>query len=221
MDFLPRNLPNFLHFYEFSRMTISRDEIVLEGQAADKTWFTYEFKYKPGSVDRMPPMVAPHQPRLDWQMWFAPLSPSNSNPWYYMFLVRLLEGSPDVASLLESVPKTKSVNIRSSYYNYHFTETGKNSTWWTRKTKGNYSENFLNFFLGFDYMPIASLKNSDLQQFKANFVRGSPSNGKIKTMYLSDIHVAIFGAFAALYLITLYFVHFRTTRVKREKVKSE
>ena len=34
------------------------------------TWTEYEFAYKPGNPARAPPWVAPHMPRLDWQMWF-------------------------------------------------------------------------------------------------------------------------------------------------------
>ncbi|HEY5281768.1 MAG TPA: lipase maturation factor family protein [Polyangia bacterium] len=30
-------------------------------------------KYKPGDLNHRPAFVAPHQPRLDWQMWFAAL----------------------------------------------------------------------------------------------------------------------------------------------------
>ena len=37
------------------------------------TWLPYEFRYKPGDLRRPPAWVAPHQPRLDWQMWFAAL----------------------------------------------------------------------------------------------------------------------------------------------------
>lgn len=123
-------------------MTTTRDEIVLEGQLMDKSWFTYEFKYKPGDVHRMPAVVAPHQPRLDWQMWFAPLSASHSNPWYYMLLARLLEGSPDVLALLDKVPAQKPVTIKSTFYNYRYTnwKTGTNGTWWTRTSKGKTNE---------------------------------------------------------------------------------
>eukprot|EP00951_Prasinocladus_malaysianus_P047402 scaffold650284_cov45-Prasinocladus_malaysianus.AAC.1 len=51
----------------------SRPEIDLQGSHDGENWTSYVFKYKPGPVDRAPPWVAPHQPRLDWQMWFAAL----------------------------------------------------------------------------------------------------------------------------------------------------
>ena len=50
-------------------------------------WAEVAFRYKPGDVERPPPsLVAPHQPRLDWQMWFAALSPNAPN-----WLVRLAD----------------------------------------------------------------------------------------------------------------------------------
>ena len=52
----------------FAMMTTTRPEIVVEGSSDGATWTAYEFKYKPGDLNRPPPWVAPHQPRLDWQM---------------------------------------------------------------------------------------------------------------------------------------------------------
>lgn len=51
--------------------------------------------YKPGNVSRAPPVVIPHQPRLDWQMWFAALGPHTSSPWFTSFVHRLLQGQRD------------------------------------------------------------------------------------------------------------------------------
>jgi hypothetical protein len=57
----------------FAVMTTERPEIIVEGSNDGSTWLAYEFRYKPGDLRRAPPIVAPHQPRLDWQMWFAAL----------------------------------------------------------------------------------------------------------------------------------------------------
>lgn len=48
--------------------------------------------YKPGNVSRAPPIVVPHQPRLDWQMWFAALGPHTHSPWFTSLVLRLLQG---------------------------------------------------------------------------------------------------------------------------------
>src|ERR1041384_7795182 len=58
----------------FRVMTTEREEIVIEGSDDGEAWETYQFKYKPGDPNRRPGFVEPHQPRLDWQMWFAALS---------------------------------------------------------------------------------------------------------------------------------------------------
>ncbi|EHH65963.1 hypothetical protein EGM_02842, partial [Macaca fascicularis] len=65
----------------FRRMTGlgGRPEVVLEGSYDGHHW-EIEFMYKPGNLSRPPPVVVPHQPRLDWQMWFAALGPHTSPP---------------------------------------------------------------------------------------------------------------------------------------------
>ena len=88
----------------FAVMTTERIEIVLEGSADGQTWKPYEFKYKPGDLNSAPAWVAPYQPRLDWQMWFAALSNYQTNPWFVSLTLRLLEGSPDVEALLGNKP---------------------------------------------------------------------------------------------------------------------
>src|SRR5213076_261256 len=40
----------------------------------DTQWKEYEFKAKPGNPNRRPPFVAPYQPRIDWQIWFAAMA---------------------------------------------------------------------------------------------------------------------------------------------------
>jgi hypothetical protein len=56
---------------------VQRPEIILEAQYENQndtsTWHELDFRWKPGNVNQRPLQVAPHQPRLDWQMWFAAL----------------------------------------------------------------------------------------------------------------------------------------------------
>jgi hypothetical protein len=127
----------------FAVMTTSRIEIVVEGSDDGQTWHAYDFKYKPGSVARRPPWVAPHQPRLDWQMWFAALGNYRENPWFSNFMIRLLQGTPEVTALLASnpFPDAPPRYVRSVAYDYHFTDlAGRRATgdWWRRERKGLY-----------------------------------------------------------------------------------
>ena len=125
----------------FAVMTTERPEIIVEGSNDGENWMPYEFKWKPGDVTRRPRLVAPHQPRLDWQMWFAALGSVPEN-WIYFFLMRLLEGSPDVLALLEKnpFPDAPPHYVRAMLYDYHFTRYGDAANdrraWWKREQKG-------------------------------------------------------------------------------------
>ena len=127
----------------FAVMTTSRIEIVVEGSNDGQTWQAYEFKYKPGDLARRPPWVAPYQPRLDWQMWFAALGTYQQNRWFANFMIRLLQGTPEVTALLENnpFPNGPPRYVRAVAYDYHFTDfTTRRATgdWWRRERKGLY-----------------------------------------------------------------------------------
>jgi lipase maturation factor 1 len=127
----------------FAVMTTTRQEIVIEGSDDGVTWLAYEFKYKPGDLARRPSWVAPHQPRLDWQMWFAALGDYRSNPWILRFMMRLLEGSPEVVHLLLSnpFPDRPPHYLRAMLYQYQFTnshEKRQTGNWWVRQPRGEY-----------------------------------------------------------------------------------
>jgi len=128
----------------FAVMTISRPEIIVEGSNDGVTWTGYEFKYKPGDVTRRPPWVAPHQPRLDWQMWFAALGSYQDNRWFAALCARLLEGSASVLTLLARDPfgGHPPRYVRGVLYQYRFAsrETRRrDGIWWTRERLGDYS----------------------------------------------------------------------------------
>ena len=119
-------------------MTPKRPEIIVEGSRDGVTRLPYEFKYKPGDLKRRPNFVEPHQPRMDWQMWFAALGDYQQNPWFLNLCVRLLQGSPEVLRLMRTNPFPESPPrfIRAVKYEYRFTnlrtrhQTGE---WWQRK----------------------------------------------------------------------------------------
>jgi hypothetical protein len=127
----------------FAVMTTSRPEIVVQGSNDGVNWLAYEFKYKPGELKRPPRFVEPHQPRLDWQMWFAALSDYRHNPWFINFCARLLQGSPEVLALLAQNPFPGSPPryIRAELYDYHFTDLHtrrQTGAWWRRERLGLY-----------------------------------------------------------------------------------
>jgi predicted DCC family thiol-disulfide oxidoreductase YuxK len=88
----------------FAVMTTTRRELTIEGSADGIHWKPYTLRWKPGPPDRPLPLVAPHQPRLDWQLWFAALGRIETTPWLQALLLNLLEGNPHVLTLFESNP---------------------------------------------------------------------------------------------------------------------
>ena len=136
----------------FAVMTPSRPEIIVEGSNDGVTWLAYEFKCKPGDLTRPPAFVAPHQPRLDWQMWFAALGRWQDNPWFGSFCLRLLQGSPEVLALLgkNPFPEKPPRYIRATIYDYRFTsfaERQQTGNWWRRENSR-------------EYLPVVSLQQN-------------------------------------------------------------
>jgi lipase maturation factor 1 len=123
----------------FRQMTETRPEIMIDGSQDGTTWLAYEFRWKPGSIFRAPRFCAPHQPRLDWQMWFEALSleEQRMSPWFQSFLLKLLKGEPAVLGLLEKnpFPESPPKYIRLRFYHYRFTtydEWREGGNWWHR-----------------------------------------------------------------------------------------
>jgi hypothetical protein len=131
-------LRTFNEYGLFRVMTQTRPEIIIEGSDDGQHWLAYDFKYKPGDLKRRPAFVAPYQPRLDWQMWFAALGEPRDDPWIFTFELRLLQNSPPVLALLQRNPFPKSPPkfVRAMLYEYHFTNSAERRAtgeWWRRK----------------------------------------------------------------------------------------
>jgi len=127
----------------FAVMTMRRPEIILEGSDDGTTWKAYEFKWKPGDPLRRPAFLAPHMPRLDWQMWFAALGRYQDNRWFLALAQRLLEGEPRVLALLKEnpFPKAPPRYLRATVYEYVFTTTAERratGAWWKREVVALY-----------------------------------------------------------------------------------
>jgi hypothetical protein len=132
----------------FGSVSRQRDEVIVEGTDAtalehDTTWREYEFKGKPGDVRRMPPQFAPYHLRLDWLMWFLPLSSRYGERWFVPFLIRLLEGDRQTLALLRAnpFPDRPPRFVRALLYRYRFStwqERRETGAWWVRTLIGEY-----------------------------------------------------------------------------------
>jgi len=125
----------------FRVMTTERPEIVIEGSADSVHWREYGFRWKPGDPDRRPAFVAPHMPRLDWQMWFAALDPPGAREWLGPLFEHLLRGTPEVVALLghNPFPERAPRYVRLAYYHYRFAtpaERSRTGAWWQRQFLG-------------------------------------------------------------------------------------
>ena len=127
----------------FAVMSKVRNEIVIEGSADKNTWQEYQFKYKPGDLEQCPGWIAPHQPRIDWQMWFAALGNPEQEHWLWNLMIRLLQNSEPITAIFDynPFPDAPPVSVRARYYQYTFTsvekrmETGR---CWNRSLIGEY-----------------------------------------------------------------------------------
>ncbi|WP_253716023.1 lipase maturation factor family protein [Bdellovibrio bacteriovorus] len=131
----------------FAIMTRTRPEIVMEGSDDEVNWKEYQFNHKVTSLKKMPTVVAPHQPRLDWQMWFAALETFNDNLWLQNLVTRIFQKSQDVLALLgeNPFPQSPPKFIRFLRYEYEFSkwdELRENRQWWKRKLVGPYGPLF-------------------------------------------------------------------------------
>jgi hypothetical protein len=128
----------------FAVMTPTRPEIIIEGSSDGLVWTPYEFPYKPGNVQRAPSWIAPHQPRLDWLMWFAALDRYEASPWLERLCRRLLEGAPAVTALFAAnpFPGAPPRFVRALRAEYHMASIADRLThgiWWTRDTPRRFS----------------------------------------------------------------------------------
>lgn len=132
----------------FRTMTTTRPEIILEGSRDGVSWFAYDFVWKVDDLDDRPKFVAPHQPRVAWQFWFAALeqrfNPRSRNAeWFESLVLKLLAGDRNVEALLKTNPFPESPPefIRARLFNYEFTtpeEREKTGDWWKRVAAGEY-----------------------------------------------------------------------------------
>ncbi|MEQ1862982.1 MAG: lipase maturation factor family protein [Chthoniobacteraceae bacterium] len=126
----------------FGSVGRERREIVFEGTRdsvlTDRTeWREYDFVAKPGTPTRAPRVIAPYQPRIDWQIWFAAMATHEHYPWTVHLVWKLLHNDTGALSLLATnpFPGEPPRYIRARYYRYEFAPPG-GSEYWKRTELG-------------------------------------------------------------------------------------
>jgi hypothetical protein len=142
----------------FGSVGRERFEIIFEGTRdpapETATWREYEFVAKPGDPNRRPPIIAPYQPRLDWQIWFAAMATWRQYPWTLQFVWKLLHNDQGTLSLLANnpFPSEPPRYIRAELYRYRFTQPDeKDGSWWKRERVG-------------EWLPALSVDTPDLRK---------------------------------------------------------
>ncbi|HEY4184953.1 MAG TPA: lipase maturation factor family protein [Polyangia bacterium] len=124
-------------YHLFGAVTRDRIEPEFQVQTTERgDWAALAFKYKPGPVDRAPPFVAPHQPRVDFLLWFYGLSFARRQPGYVSgLLAKLCEEPGAVAALFTAPPPGNVRAVRIVFWDYRFTSSDERratGAWWTR-----------------------------------------------------------------------------------------
>jgi len=144
----------------FGSVGQERLNVVFEGTDAatpddGALWKPYPYKALPVSLHRRPVQIAPYQPRLDWQMWFAAMASPDQYPWTLNLVWKLLHNDPGALSLLgpNPFPQKPPRYIRAMLYHYQFAPPGNPAgDWWQRKPLGL-------------WLPPMSTNNSGLLDF--------------------------------------------------------
>ncbi len=132
-------------YHIFPTMQVERQELIVEGSNNGQEWQAYRLKYTPDDLDRTPPFIVPHQPRLDWMIWFVPPQHLPQMVWFGEFIRRLHEGSPSVSRLLahNPFPEEPPRYLRVLAYRYQFTteeEHAQTGNWWRREYLGQFPQ---------------------------------------------------------------------------------
>ena len=121
-----------------------RYTVVFEGTDASvpddaAAWRPYLYCAQPVALDKRPVQIAPYQPRLDWQMWFAAMATPSDYPWTLNLVWKLLHNDSAALSLFGNnpFPDKPPRYVRAVLYSYAFAPPGNSEhLWWTRKELG-------------------------------------------------------------------------------------
>jgi lipase maturation factor 1 len=181
----------------FGSITKIRHEVILQGAVIDTAskdrdaviWTDYNFKCKPGDINRRPCFVSPYHYRLDWLMWFAAFQSYGQCPWLVHLAVKVLQRDKNVMGLLapsnwigntgEMLSNVTHIRAQLYEYQYHYysgddTEEVKDST---TRSSDNVGKDILlpkeHWEIGTwwkrkevrSYMPPVSLQDAAAQRF--------------------------------------------------------
>jgi len=131
-------------YHVFPTMQTERQEYQIEGSYDGETWYAYQFKFKPGPLSQAPRFNVPHQPRLDWMIWFVPPQFAEMNEFFERLMHRLWRNEQSVTALLAHNPfqgMEPPKYLRVLVFRYQFTnvqEREETGNWWKAEYLGVY-----------------------------------------------------------------------------------
>ena len=135
--FAPLRLANNYHL--FGHITTTRVEPALEVQTTGD-FEEQPFRHKPGDPKRRPRLVAPHQPRVAFQLWFFGLDFQRGvPPWVSNLLARACRHPAHVDVLFERPLPRDARAARLAFWHYRFTtpdERAETGAFWVRRLLG-------------------------------------------------------------------------------------
>jgi hypothetical protein len=137
----PLRVVNTYHL--FAAITRERVEPQFE-TLVDGTWSPQHLRHKPGDPASAPDFVAPHEPRVDFQLWFYAFKWQRRRPEWVENLVQRLCYAPAAVQSLFRVPlPVAPTAVRLRYFEYHFTtpsERRAGGEYWRRILLGTSPE---------------------------------------------------------------------------------
>jgi hypothetical protein len=135
--YAPFRLVNTYHL--FGHITRDRIEPDFLTSLDGETFVSHPLRYKPGPPDRAPPFVAPHQPRVDFLLWFYGLSYERGAPDYVAALMRRMCFDPSAVQPLFAKPlpyHPAFVQIRFGDYRFASPAERAAGLWWHVEPRG-------------------------------------------------------------------------------------
>jgi hypothetical protein len=106
-------------YHLFASITRERIEPDFQVQRGGE-WLPLSFRHKPGDPARRPDFVAPHQPRVDFLLWFHGLDWRRAPQYLGTLLERLCYEPEEVAPLFARPLPAQPQAVRVVYQRYHF-----------------------------------------------------------------------------------------------------
>jgi hypothetical protein len=134
--YAPFRLINTYHLFA----SITRERIEPQIETRTETgWQAHDFRYKPGDPGRAPPFVAPHQPRVDFLLWFHGLSWDRTPAYLVTLLDRICNKPAAVRGLFVGALPDRPQAVRVTYHRYHFATIAERRAarlYWRRSPEG-------------------------------------------------------------------------------------